>query len=412
MANNKDFFKQKRQWSLVKDELLRCYLSPYLNKIIMTRKPTLYVDCFAGQGKFDDGQDGSPLTALKCVRDSIEKYSHAHPGTVVPEIYLRFIELHYADALNGNIPDEHKGRCKVISGRYEEQIVPLLNKAIASFKGQLNVFLYVDPYGIKALNANLFCQLPKVFNSAELLINLNSVGFIREALRVRKIALKENEAELLADLEELDTTGINSIQELNEVAGGDYWQDIVDDYKSGIIDFYEAEKRFSAAYKRMLRKAYRYVLDMPIRIKAGNNPKYRMVHATNHPQGCLLMADNVFKRTEYLVVDIQRNGQISLFEQSPDNEYVDMDMLERKMLALLDLSKGTWMRLKCVQAVFFDEYGVICATKHLSTMADSVLKRLESKDQIEVKRTDSRGKLKQSRAWTEGKDLIIEIKRK
>ena len=70
------------------------------------------------------------------------------------------------------------------------------------------------------------------------------------------------------------------------------------------------------------------------------------------------------------------------------------------------------MRLKCVQAVFFDEYGVICATKHLSTMAESVLKRLESKDQIEVKRTDSRGKLKQSRAWTEGKDLIIEIKRK
>lgn len=65
--DNRDFFVQKKIWSVVKDELLRCYLVPYFNKIFLTRKPILYVDCFAGKGKFDDGNDGSPLVALKCL---------------------------------------------------------------------------------------------------------------------------------------------------------------------------------------------------------------------------------------------------------------------------------------------------------------------------------------------------------
>ena len=61
--DNKDFFKVKKIWSVVKDELLACYLVPYFSKIMSTRKPLLYVDCFAGKGKFDDGKNGSPLNA-------------------------------------------------------------------------------------------------------------------------------------------------------------------------------------------------------------------------------------------------------------------------------------------------------------------------------------------------------------
>ncbi|MFC2638325.1 MAG: hypothetical protein ACFN0X_05345 [Mitsuokella sp.] len=61
---NDDFFVEKKPWSKVKDELLGCYLKPYVAKILHTRKPLAYVDCFAGKGKFDDGNPGSPLIAL------------------------------------------------------------------------------------------------------------------------------------------------------------------------------------------------------------------------------------------------------------------------------------------------------------------------------------------------------------
>lgn len=47
---NDDFFVEKKQWSKVKDELLGCYLKPYVAKILHTHKPLAYVDCFAGKG--------------------------------------------------------------------------------------------------------------------------------------------------------------------------------------------------------------------------------------------------------------------------------------------------------------------------------------------------------------------------
>ena len=38
---NDDFFTEKKLWSTIKDELLGCYLKPYVSKIIHTRKPVM-----------------------------------------------------------------------------------------------------------------------------------------------------------------------------------------------------------------------------------------------------------------------------------------------------------------------------------------------------------------------------------
>lgn len=78
--NNRDFFKQKKIWSEVKDELLGCYLVPYFNKMMSMNNPIFYVDCFAGKGKFDDGKNGSPLTALDSLDRSIAHYRTARPS--------------------------------------------------------------------------------------------------------------------------------------------------------------------------------------------------------------------------------------------------------------------------------------------------------------------------------------------
>lgn len=60
------FFKGKKIWSEVKDALLGYYLVPYFSKVMRNPKPILYVDCFAGKGKIDDGNLGSPLITLQC----------------------------------------------------------------------------------------------------------------------------------------------------------------------------------------------------------------------------------------------------------------------------------------------------------------------------------------------------------
>ena len=411
--NNKDFFKEKKIWSIVKDELLGCYLVPYFCKLISTQLPILYVDCFAGKGKFDDGKNGSPLVAIECLNRSLEMSSEKSSEKKEPKVFLRFIELYHADALRKNIPNEHKRETEVIEGAFEENIVDLLGTFVQRYK-KLNVFLYVDPYGIKSLNMSVFRQLPEVFSSAELLINLNSFGFLREALRVRKIALRENEDELLAELDEYEPSIVQSVEDLNRIAGGDYWKKIVDKYKTKEIDIDAAEKQFAEEYKKVLRKSFKYTLDMPIRLHAANKPKYRMVYSTNHPDGCVLMADNISKRTEYLVIDIQQHGQMSLFMQTAENELITPELIDDQMEKLIQSKyKSQAVSLSELQADFFNTYGVICSPKDLSSgQSGSSLKRLEEKGKIEVNRIPSTKKGKPTRFWCVKKNQKISIKGK
>jgi three-Cys-motif partner protein len=309
--NNKDFFKSKNSWSEIKDRLLSCYLPQYFQKLLMTRKEIFYVDCFAGKGKFDDGNDGSPIIALKIREDCIKRTMAQNAC-----INTCFIDLNYADELKANIVDfcDNSGFLTVISGKYEEKIEQILSN-----KRGVNIFLYIDPYGIRALDSNLFDRFASYgFYSIELLINMNSFGFFRDACRVMKVDYKNDEAlNNLEDIVEYDPTYISASQQsetlLCNIAGGDYWKDIVMDYKAKEFDGYEAEKRFSTKYKQRLREKYTYVLDMPIRLKPGQRPKYRMIHVSNHEHGCILMADNMASRSDELFIGCLRQAQMGHF---------------------------------------------------------------------------------------------------
>lgn len=410
--NNRDFFKQKKIWSDVKDELLGCYLVPYFNKMMSMNNPILYVDCFAGKGKFDDGKNGSPLTALDSLDRSIAQYSTAHPyGGSTPQVLMRFIELNHAKDLEANLASQPAGRCEIIDGKFEDNIIPLLQRVIEKYRN-LNVFLYVDPYGVKVLNAALFDSLPIAFSTAELLINLNSFGFIREACRVMKVAFRESEDEIFSDIEEYDSSVMDSIDELTAIAGDDYWKSIITDYNKGIIDCYQAEKEFAKQYKLRLRQKYNYVLDMPIRLKAGHHPKYRLVHATNHPDGCTLMADNIAKRTDRLVIEIQSGGQLSMIPQTAENEMIGDDVLEEKIRELLSTTTE-YTRLNKFLADFYNESGVLCDLSRLSSgRSGSILKAFEKNGQILVSRNPAftdKGKL--TTFWQEGKGKTLMLKR-
>ena len=223
---NNDFFVEKKAWSVVKDELLGCYFMPYVSKILHTYRPLVYVDCFAGKGKFDDGNPGSPLIALEVIDKCQESTS-----VESTQIEATFIDLNYADDLRNNL--QQYPWVNIISGKYEDNLANVLQG-----KERCNVFLYIDPYGIKALKCSIFDELSKKhFNSIELLINMNSFGFIREACHA--LGTSFNDKAIFDDLVEYDPSKMDksyeSIDELNAIAGGDYWQDIINQYKTGTI---------------------------------------------------------------------------------------------------------------------------------------------------------------------------------
>ena len=74
--DNSRFFEKKQAWSRVKDRLLLSYLPQYFQKVLKTRRPIFYVDCFAGKGRSDDGEPGSPCIALDIRKDksSVSSY--------------------------------------------------------------------------------------------------------------------------------------------------------------------------------------------------------------------------------------------------------------------------------------------------------------------------------------------------
>lgn len=367
---NDDFFIEKKPWSEVKDALLGNYLKPYFQKILHTRRDIIYVDCFAGKGAFEDGKPGSPLIALHTIEDCLGKTTITQSN-----IQSYFIDLNYAQELTENLKG-YSG-VNIVSGKYEEQIERILK----SKKG-CNVFLYVDPYGIKALDCSMFDSFSSHgFRSIELLINMNSFGFIREGCRVLGVKFEDD---ILEDLVEYDSTLLaadeKSKVELDRIAGGDYWVEIIRKKQKGLITAYEAEAEFSELYCKRLRQSYAYVLNMPLRIKVGQVPKYRMIHATNHADGALLMVDNIFGRWEFMQ-DIQRKGQMSLFEENVENEMINEEDIRQKVVDFLS-KNDTFQRMNPFMADLYSTYGVICPTKILK----SIFKALEKSGKLVVKR--------------------------
>lgn len=397
---NDDFFAEKKPWSKVKDELLGCYLKPYVAKILYTRKPLVYVDCFAGKGKFDDGQPGSPLIALDIFRQGLA--STKLDGKA--RIGAAFIDLNYASELESNLST--CSGVKIVSGGYEDTIDDLLK----SKKGW-NVFLYIDPYGIKALDCSRFDKFANgQFHSIELLINMNSFGFIREGCRVMGKQLKMDDDTFFDDLVEYDSTRLDasdkSVEALNQIAGGDYWKPIIEQYVSGKIDGYKAEEYFSEQYCQRLSQTYTYVLNMPIRIKKGQHTKYRMIHATNHPGGCVLMADNICNRWE-LMKQIQTGGQMSLFQETVDNKIIDETELQNYVIEHF-LQCDTWTSLTVAEAVFFVKYGAICKSGEIA----KILKTLEKEGRLAVDRNPAFSeKTKRPTSFmTEGHGQTVSVK--
>lgn len=353
--NNDDFFSSKKTWSRVKDELLGCYLKPYTAKILYTQKPLLYVDCFAGKGRFDDGSNGSPIIAQDIFSDCIKR-----TNAKSPLINSYYIDLKYAHELEKNL--SNYSNITVINGKYEDTIKKILVDTESS-----NVFLYIDPYGIKALDCNFFDYFADLeCNSVELLINMNSFGFLREALHALGASHNRQQSELDAiigdDLIESDPTILDystkSVQVLSGIAGGEYWIDIIDLYKRGALSGYEAEKLFSKQYCKRLSRKFKYVLSMPIRLKQNQRPKYRMIHASNHEDGCILMFENIIQRQK-LLGDIQTQGQLSLFDVDTENEIIDTTRIKGDFLSHIQRYEE-FTNINIVIAEFLVERGIIC----------------------------------------------------
>ncbi len=385
MASTKEFFKKKKEWSNYKDALLGSYILPYFNKIMSTGVEVVYIDGFAGKGKFDDGTPGSPLLVKEKV------YQAKANSKFNTKITPYFVEYEHADILRSNLCDVSMN---VVQGDYRTEVPKILKSNLTK-----NIFLYVDPFGIKYLDFSIFSQLtPRKYNSVELLLNFNSFGFLREGCRLLKLNMEHIDDELPEFT--IDSNDFkNDIANMNRIANGDYWQAILADYNSGKIDIFQAEKLFLKQYMKELAKTFNFVCRIPIRYSKSRLSKYQMLFATNNKHGIILMADNMIACNNQMTIDINK-GQPCLF----DYEYRVCDCESFIKSELPD----EYIELKDFYSTLYRKKGFLYLTKDMN----NAIKNLESNGQIDIIRvpaTTKTGRISKSMNFYQN---TIKIKRK
>lgn len=356
---NKDFFEKKKEWSFTKDSILSSYLVPYFEKIKTYSKRIVYIDCFAGKGKFDDGNFGSPLIVL----DVISGLSIKSNST---DFILYFIEKNYAEDLSNNLNSmtySSNIKYQVIDGKFEDNIEKILSKDIDSSK-----FLYIDPYGYSSLNIGLLNTFKAFSNkSVELLVNFNTWGLFRNCCKNLNVEL---DIDLNFDgyLIEAENVELKN-EEITNFLGSDEWINLVIKYKEKKITCTKAERKLSDLIKRLF-SSYKYVLNVPVYEKESSLiSKYRLFYLTNNADGCVIMGDVMIKRIEDSLQRL-REGQMSIFKLDTEKEIIKTD--EEIIQNLLSLISTVKVRASEIVAIYYSKYGLDRSPSELFEIMDKL----------------------------------------
>lgn len=377
MSNTSKFFQNKKRWSTYKDKLLENYLPLYLSKILATNKDTLFIDGFAGKGYFDDGTIGSPVIIKDKVEEATRKSKHNS------KIFPIFIEYNdkYAAELKTVLNCKW---CYVINDDYKKEALSIIKR-----NRHRNIFLYVDPFGIKHLQYEIFSELSQNPNSVELLLNLNSFGFIREGCRLLNVDI-DDELEAYEETEISDSFQ-NDIENMNRIANGDYWQEIILLKKEGSITAKQAEVMFVDAYMEKLGEDFEYIFQFAIKTGDNKIPKYRMIFATNHIQGALFMSENMIKCNNEMNLD-NHGRQESLFDYEFTRSSCADDILD-----ILKRASEDERVIDCKDLCMLTY--IVCGPKYLHADIKKALVELEEKKVIKINRANQytpTGKLSKS----------------
>lgn len=143
---DKDSLWELQEHSKVKHQILKAYL-PTFFKITTSKHWTefIYVDGFAGVGKYKGGELGSPLHALNLLSYQANRISR------IKKIYCIFIEKN-KDNFNGLVEniDEIQYNNKIIVRTYNDEFSNVINGILSEYHDTLSVnpsFFFIDPYG-------------------------------------------------------------------------------------------------------------------------------------------------------------------------------------------------------------------------------------------------------------------------
>jgi len=273
MKSEDEFFKGKRPWSKIKDDVLRDYLPPYLAKVAKLGQQIILIDAFAGPGIFENEKGKNRLGSPLIILQTAERYVHGkYLAIFVNSNKNNHKKLE--NTINNFAPQE---ATETLHGTAQE----LLSKVKKVLTNQ-TLFIYLDPFGLKDLDFKFikpFLQR-SISYSTEILINMSMPTLHR--LATRKLHQNGKQTEQSKKLNET----------LTKVLGGDYWKEIMWDSS---LRAEEKEFKVMGKYRELLCRYLPYSGSCPAREKEEKRIKYFITFCSRHPDAMLLMNDSMCK---------------------------------------------------------------------------------------------------------------------
>ncbi len=250
--------------TLAKITILKGYLSAWLRILGMRCRgqTILYVDGFAGPGRYSNHDEGSPLGALREAQKAIVDLG---PKFIASEIHGAFIERDRKtfDVLCQTIaPFESNPSLGItkLCCEFADGIKQLRDRVPAPFRGEGPLFVFADPFGGTGIPFRTFAECMQA-STAELLVNLDADGIARIFL-----GDSNNRRE----------------EQLTELFGNESWRQSL----TGGRDLRRLSVQILDLYKQRLRTLpdVRFVWSFAMRGKQ-DMLNYHLVFATKHPLG-------------------------------------------------------------------------------------------------------------------------------
>jgi len=278
-----------------KHEILKRYLDAWLPILGSWAGRIVFIDGFAGPGRYSGGEPGSPVIALQALL--------AHPFFQQPrpgrEVVFAFIEedLERAAALRDEIDAIKLAtwiKALVLEGAFRDHMTELLNAIEADRQRLAPTFAFIDPFGFKGLPMALVARITRNPRCECL------VSFMYENIN-RFLAHPRTEIQAHYD----------------ELFGTEAWREVAE-----ISNPETRKSHLVGLYREQLQKfaGLRYVRTFEM-INEGNRTEYFLFYGTNNQLGLSKMKHAMWKADPVggqVFSDRSVSGQGVLFVPHPD----------------------------------------------------------------------------------------------
>lgn len=268
-----DFFNEKRAAAVLKHAVLDSYVDPFAMKVGSTAadRRVAFIDGYAGEGRYDDGKEGSPALLLRKAK--------ALAGKRQIECYLVENDPHRLPKLRAVVEAEGEGvTVEIFDGDVTEHVPALLERTAG-----IPLFMFLDPFGLMIPFggvANVLMSRPSSFGAGtEILINFSTAGLRR-----------------IAGMLTSPAPNVATLARMDEVCGGDWWRaewlkhaptkDATDEQKVN------AEQAVVVGYAERLSKVgHAGYWTVDVHERARRRAKYHLVFLSRHPDGMHLFGE-------------------------------------------------------------------------------------------------------------------------